>query len=396
MTLQENGIRAEQYYLFRVGMKTQVEIKNRPFIIRVVQGNKHNNSLPGFLCESLLESNEEVENDPTSAISKLYKKIFQNETRFLGTLMMGMENESILNELVSDLNFRPFSINTLKFNILIHSIGENGFEFASSLFYSKSKERALFFQTMNDNEYSICIYKAYQLFEKFQGLDSNDVWKKIGILKDQSEITLFGLDNSIVQEKLEQARRVVCFYNEWDNYSKMEQIFKYNLQKRTSSQINWYSLFEEWKQNNCQIIELYSRLALLYPSNYIFSKREIRAWQAMLRATGCVNITPFDKKESEIEFWTRSPNPESNKAVINMLYHNGFLNIMSKNTADSIEKFWNSFEHSLNLNKRELETKLHVSSHTIHNAKIYGRINGPRCPAISKPPMKRKITSGII
>ncbi|RHZ61185.1 hypothetical protein Glove_349g83 [Diversispora epigaea] len=319
MTLQENGIRAEQYYPFRVGMKTQVEIKNRPFIIRVVQGNKHNNSLPGFLCESLLESNEEVENDLTSAISKLYKKIFQNETRFSGTLMMGMENESILNELVSDLNFRPFSINTLKFNILIHSIGENGFEFASSLFYSKSKERALFFQTMNDNEYSICIYKAYQLFEKFQGLDSNDVWKKIGILKDQSGITLFGLDNSIVQEKLEQARRV-------------------------------------------------------------------------------------------IEFWTRSPNPESNKAVINMLYHNGFLNIMSKNTADSIEKFWNSFEHSLNLNKRgnngkqrilsiivdnfsyeELETKLHVSSHTIHNAKIYGRINGPGCPAISKPPMKRKI-----
>ena len=39
-------------------MKIQVKLKNRSFIIRVVQGNKHNNLLPGFLCESLLESNE--------------------------------------------------------------------------------------------------------------------------------------------------------------------------------------------------------------------------------------------------------------------------------------------------------------------------------------------------
>ncbi|CAB4415071.1 unnamed protein product [Rhizophagus irregularis] len=75
-SLQENGMKVEQYYPFRIGMKTQVELKNRPFIIRIVQGNKHNNLLPGFFCESLSESNEEVENDPTSAISNLYKRIF--------------------------------------------------------------------------------------------------------------------------------------------------------------------------------------------------------------------------------------------------------------------------------------------------------------------------------
>ncbi|CAI2168805.1 11743_t:CDS:1, partial [Funneliformis geosporum] len=63
-------------------MKTQVELKNRLFTIRVVQENKYNNLLLGFLCESLLESNKEIENDPTSAISKLYKKIFQTEMSF--------------------------------------------------------------------------------------------------------------------------------------------------------------------------------------------------------------------------------------------------------------------------------------------------------------------------
>ncbi|CAB5391287.1 unnamed protein product [Rhizophagus irregularis] len=107
-SLQENGMKVEQYYPFRIGMKTQVELKNRPFIIRIVQGNKHNNLLLGFFCESLSESNEEVENDPTSAISNLYKRIFQTETRFSGTLVMGMDDNDILSEIVSDLSFLPF------------------------------------------------------------------------------------------------------------------------------------------------------------------------------------------------------------------------------------------------------------------------------------------------
>ena len=57
-TSQESGMKIEQYYPFRIGMKTQVILKNRPFIIQVIQGNKYNNLLPGFLCESLLESND--------------------------------------------------------------------------------------------------------------------------------------------------------------------------------------------------------------------------------------------------------------------------------------------------------------------------------------------------
>ncbi len=303
-TLQENGTKIEQYCPFRVGMKTQVELKNRPFIIRVVQGNKHNNLLPGFLCESLLESNDEVENDPTSAISKLYKKIFQNETRFSGTLMMGMEDNNILDELLSDLSFQPFSINIQKINITIHSIGipekqEVGCGFASS-FICKSKEPALFFQTINENGCSSYVYKDNKLSEEFHGSDPNSVWEKIDKLKEWSGMTLFGLDNSIVKEKLEQARKLLCFHNEWHDYSKMEKIFRYHLHKRTCSQVNWYSLFQEWKEDNCQIIELHSRLTLLYPDDYNFSEREVRAWRAMLRATGCVNITPFDKKESEV------------------------------------------------------------------------------------------------
>ncbi|CAB4461625.1 unnamed protein product [Rhizophagus irregularis] len=414
-SLQENGMKVEQYYPFQIGMKTQVELKNRPFIIRIVQGNKHNNLLLGFFCESLSESNEEVENDPTSAISNLYKRIFQTETRFSGTLLMGMDDNDILSEIVSDLSFIPFSINMQKINITIHSIGAStnkgvGSGFASSFIYTRSKERALFFQTVNENESSIYIYKENQLSEEFHGSDPNSVWKKMGMLKEWLGETLFGLDNSNVKKKLEQLKKFVCFYNEWHDYSKMEQIFRYHLQKRTCSQVDWYLLFREWKENNCPIIELHSQLASLYPNGYIFSEREMRAWRAMLRATGCINITPFDKEESEYEFWTQSSDPESDKAMINMLYQNGFLQTIPSNMFNATEVFWESFEHSLSLNKRgangkqrilsiiadkflykELQTRLHVSSHTIHNAKIHGRIFGHGCPVAPKPLMRKKI-----
>ena len=75
--------------------------------------------------------------------------------------------------------------------------------FTSSFIYSKSKECALFFQTVNENECLIRIYKKNQLSKEFYGLDPNSVWKKINILKEWLEVTLFGLDNSSIKEKLE-------------------------------------------------------------------------------------------------------------------------------------------------------------------------------------------------
>ena len=165
---------------------------------------------------------------------------------------------------------------------MIHSIGMlvkqgAGCGFTSSFIYSKSKECALFFQTVNENGCSIRIYKENQLSKEFHRLDPNSIQKKIDILKEWSGVTLFSLDNSSVKEKLEQARKLLCFHDKQYNYSKMEQIFKYHLQKRTYSQVNWYLLFQEQKENNCQIIELHSWLDLLYPDDYIFSEREIRA-----------------------------------------------------------------------------------------------------------------------
>ncbi|GBB86073.1 hypothetical protein RclHR1_12520002 [Rhizophagus clarus] len=93
-----------------------------------------------------------------------------------------------------------------------------------------------------------------------------------------------------------------------------------------------------------------------------------------------------------------------------MLYQSGFLQTIPNKMFNATEVFWESFEHSLNLNKRsangkqrilsiiadkfpykELQTRLHVSSYTIHNAKIHGYVYNHECPAAPKSLMRRKI-----
>ena len=41
-------------------------------------------------------------------------------------------------------------------------------------------------------------------------------------------------------------------------------------------------------------------LACIYPPNYTFVDYELHAWKKMLKDVGCVNITPFTKKESQV------------------------------------------------------------------------------------------------
>jgi hypothetical protein len=93
-----------------------------------------------------------------------------------------------------------------------------------------------------------------------------------------------------------------CKPSDWTNYALMEILFKYHLKRRTDSNIRWYTLFENWI-NNSSIIELYTQLKSLYPIRHKFGDREIRAWQCMLKAAGCHDITPFTKKNSKVNFF---------------------------------------------------------------------------------------------
>src|SRR6266542_2006647 len=67
---------------------------------------------------------------------------------------------------------------------------------------------------------------------------------------------------------------------------------------------DWTKLFTNWYKQNNTIIQFPDILFQIYPTNYHFQEKELNAWRAMLRASGCTNITPFTKKQYMIEFWT--------------------------------------------------------------------------------------------
>ena len=48
--------------------------------------------------------------------------------------------------------------------------------------------------------------------------------------------------------------------------------------------------------------------------------------------------------------------------MINMLYQSGFLQTIPKQTFNATEVFWESFEHSLSLNKRDANGKQRILS----------------------------------
>jgi hypothetical protein len=77
------------------------------------------------------------------------------------------------------------------------------------------------------------------------------------------------------------------------------QIYNYHLKKRTIANVNWFYFFDTWK-NQSTIIELKMALQNFYPTNHVFNVREIAAWRAMLKATGCTEISPFEKEKSNV------------------------------------------------------------------------------------------------
>ncbi|CAJ0640887.1 13349_t:CDS:2 [Entrophospora sp. SA101] len=116
----------------------------------------------------------------------------------------------------------------------------------------------------------------------------------------------------------------------------------------------------------------------------------MRAWRAMLRATGCTEITPVSIDKLEV------------------LNSNGFLNVKKKIDFTIADIFWECFNKSLEQNKtgydgkirilsiiarefqyKELQRKLKVSSKTISKARLHSKVNGPGCAGVEKPIITR-------
>ena len=79
------------------------------------------------------------------------------------------------------------------------------------------------------------------------------------------------------------------------------QLYRYHLYKFTPVNIAWYEFLLNWKEQQYNIIELYSILIHIYPKEYQFKEREFHVWKALLHSIRYTNIMPFDKNESEVK-----------------------------------------------------------------------------------------------
>jgi hypothetical protein len=92
-----------------------------------------------------------------------------------------------------------------------------------------------------------------------------------------------------------------CIVTDWYNKTIMEHLFKLYLKKVASGSVEeWHQVFQNWRQQKSNIIELYTHIGKIYNPNHKFHERELRAWRAMFRAAGCTNITPCDKEISNV------------------------------------------------------------------------------------------------
>ena len=79
----------------------------------------------------------------------------------------------------------------------------------------------------------------------------------------------------------------------------MNPVFERHIKSRKIANAfsDWQKLFTNWYEQTNTIIQFPTILYQIYPDNYQFQERELGAWRAMLRASGCTNITPFTKKQ---------------------------------------------------------------------------------------------------
>ena len=290
----------------RLGMKTHTVLNNCDFIIIVVKDTKHLNS-PGFLCFSE-ENRSDICSSPTEAINICYEKVFRSNAKFPGPQVMGFDNSNIIQQLLSDIIFRPYMISLGRLNVIVLGMGKSkkqewnyAGEGYKSVFQSNfNGEKSAFIQEIDDDECIVQIYTNGTLIKTYSAIDPDEVWLCIGRLSNYSGKNIFGLENPYTQTCIQQAQIPSCTVSDWILEGVLENLYKYHLKRRISYNVKWCDLFDRWLDQKSDILELRKAILDLYPLNHEIDDREWRAWRAFIRNAGCTNITPFKKEESKV------------------------------------------------------------------------------------------------
>ncbi|PKC63726.1 hypothetical protein RhiirA1_463389 [Rhizophagus irregularis] len=341
-------------------------------------------------------------------------------------VVMGFDDEIIINELLSDILFIPIFIRIDRILIVVSQIGISSHKgcygagpgFLSTLITKYKGKQSLFVQSIEDN-CNLDVYDGDINQYHNEGITPDEIWKSINILNKFDGTALFGITNSYVQQELDKLRNnsITCTSNDWNDIDKLNLIFRQQIKTRkiASPFSDWSKLFKNWYEQNNTIIQFPNILFQIYPANYQFQEKELGAWRAMFRASGYINITPFTKKQHMIEFWTKAPDPLSDRDNLANLYKSGMLLLVEKKSSfqpDSEgEILWKSLQEALKANKRgidgkirilsiiaenftykKLKEKLKVGNDIVNFARKHARLYGPGVPTLVKTKRTVKLT----
>ncbi|GBC29212.2 hypothetical protein GLOIN_2v1767205 [Rhizophagus irregularis DAOM 181602=DAOM 197198] len=294
-----------------------------------------------------------IQQSASAAINNTYKQVFRkNKTEYSGMVVMGFDDEIIINELLSDILFIPIFIRIDQILIVVSQIGI-------------SSHKGCYGAEDNCN---LDVYDGDINQYHNEGITPDEIWKSINILNKFDGAALFGITNSYVQQELDKLRNnsITCTSNDWNDIDKLNLIFRQQIKTRkiASPFSDWSKLFKNWYEQNNTIIQFPNILFQIYPANYQFQEKELGAWRAMFRASGCINITPFTKKQYIIEFWTKAPDPLSDRDNLANLYKSGMLLLVEK--------------------KSSFQPDSEVGNDIVNSARKHARLYGPGVPTLVK------------
>ncbi|CAG8487691.1 16453_t:CDS:2 [Cetraspora pellucida] len=359
----------------RLGLEIMIQLNKRSFIIHVVR-YIHSHLQPGYICEGDGQSSGIVTSS-SMAITSVYQAVFGTKAKFAGLSYLGLEQPKTSQKLLEGVVFYPFIIEIENLSIFVGSLGKIthpnqktiGYNYTSSLFYKYKAKQSVFFQSIkNDSLYSIEIYQNSQIIAKFNENSPNAVWHKTGVLKSILGDTLFCVNHPLTLQKLDQTKfshqKLMpdkCTLADWDNKMIMEHFFDLHLKKAVGKSIEeWHRVFQIWKQQKSNVIELHTHLNKVYSLDHELREREARAWRAIFCAVGCTNITPYNKQISKNEYWTNTSDPDKDRDILKTLYEDGILNISPQ--ALTIKAFWDCFWDSYNANLKGTNDKVRILS----------------------------------
>ncbi|RHZ83505.1 hypothetical protein Glove_91g130 [Diversispora epigaea] len=338
----------------RLGQKVKVCLNDEDFFITVQFGSGNTALLPVYYCQCGLHVVSKA--SPTKVISTAYKYCFNTYTRYSGYQIMDWKDKDILESLKKNVQFTPCY---------------TGSGFQASLINTYEKKQSIFVPRFENKKCIVEIYQESVLKKQFIGKTPNEVWQQTGQLQKFTGIQLFGLDNPITKNLIQQHKIPKCILNDWNNENILQQLFNYYIKRRTIASVDWKFFFKTWNESENPVIELELSLCTIYPSGYKFSKREL--------------------EESKYQLWTKSINGQAEKVAFAALYKRGFLISIPKNMPNTTQAFWKCFEHALACNKKnsdgkkQLEQNLNVGRNTILESRKHARNEGYRAPILVKP-----------